>query len=210
VRYEGFKEELYLAHFEPDAKILDDLRVDKTRILAVFRPPPAGALYHRSVNERFDEVLREAVSRDDVHVVLLPRSEEQRVTYGRVDRVCIPDGAIDTCSLAAFADVVIGAGGTMNREAALLGTPTYTVFAGKLAAVDAELIRRGYLTDLRAADAKATLTRRPPGTRSLTADRAAAIREVVCSVVATLGAKRERRGKGLASRAMKGRHELRG
>ena len=109
-----------------------------------------GALYHRNDNERFDELLRLAVSKEDVQTVVLPRSAEQAERYRRVsDRVRCPQSAIDGCSLLALADLVIGAGGTMNRESALLGTPTYTVFGGRLAAVDAELIRTGRLTDLR-------------------------------------------------------------
>jgi predicted glycosyltransferase len=65
------------------------------------------------------------------------------------ERIRIPDAAVDGSSLLALADLTIGGGGTMNRESALLGTPTATVFAGALAAVDAELIRRGLLQDLR-------------------------------------------------------------
>ena len=186
-RYNGFKEELYLADFEPDAKVLDELSLDREQLLAVFRPPPAGALYHRSINERFDDLLDEATHREDVQVVLLPRSNEQADVYRRVARVYIPDRVIDTCSLMAFADVVIGAGGTMNREAALLGTPTYTVFAGKLAAVDAELIRLGLLHDLRPIEAQPTLARRPLATRRPTAERAASIIAVVAEVVEGLG-----------------------
>ena len=190
-RYKGFKEELYLADLEPDAKVLDDLSLDRDQLLAVFRPPPAGALYHRSVNERFDDLLEEAARRKDVQLVLLPRSNEQADVYRRVARVRIPDRVIDTCSLMAFADVVIGAGGTMNREAALLGTPTYTVFAGKLAAVDAELIRLGLLHDLRSIDAQPTLERRTVATRRPTAERAASIVAVIVEVVGGLC---ERRG----------------
>jgi uncharacterized protein len=190
-RYKGFKEELYLAGFEADAKVLEELSLDRDQLLAVFRPPPAGALYHRSINERFDDLLEEATHRKDVQVVLLPRSNAQADVYRCVARVCIPDRVIDTCSLMALADVVIGAGGTMNREAALLGTPTYTVFAGKLAAVDAELIRLGLLRDLRPIDAQPTLVRRPVATRRPTAERAASIIAVIAEVVGGLG---ERQG----------------
>jgi predicted glycosyltransferase len=192
-RYKGFKEELYLAGFEPDTKVLDELSLDRERLLAVFRPPPAGALYHRSINERFDDLLGETAHRKDVQVVLLPRSHEQADLYRRVRRVVIPDRVIDTCSLMALADVVIGAGGTMNREAALLGTPTYTVFAGKLAAVDAELIRLGLLHDLRPIDAQLTLARRRVARRRATAERAASIVAVVAEVVEGLAARQSTR-----------------
>jgi uncharacterized protein len=151
VRFPGFKEELYLDGFKPDEAVLDDLELDQGHVLAVFRPPPEGALYHRAGNERFDEVLQLAAGSEDVRVVLLPRTREQGDRYRALSaRIRIPQRAIDACSLLALADLTVGAGGTMTRESAILGTPTYTVFAGRLAAVDAELIRSGRLVDLRA------------------------------------------------------------
>ena len=149
VRYEGFKEDLYLAGFSPDARVLDDLRLPADRVIAVMRTPPDGALYHRDLRGRFDELLSRCRLRDDVVTVLLPRTAEQAARYRSVPGVVIPDHPVDGPSLLACADLVIGGGGTMTREAALLGTPTYTVFAGALAAVDAELIRAGFLHDLR-------------------------------------------------------------
>ena len=150
LRYPGFKEDLYLAGFEPDSRVLDELGLDQERVIAVFRPPPEGALYHRTANPRFEEVLSLALERDDVQIVLLPRTPEQAERYRvRSSRIRVPEHAVDGRSLLALADLAIGAGGTMNRESAVLGTPTYTVFAGELAAVDAELIRQNRLRDLR-------------------------------------------------------------
>jgi len=147
VRFRGFKEELYLTGFEPDTAVLQELGLSADRVIAVFRPPPDGALYHRMANARFDEILALARAREDVQVVLLPRTDAQRRGHGR--DVIVPERPIDGASLLALADLVVGAGGTMNRESALLGRPTYTVFAGKLAAVDAALIEAGLLHDLR-------------------------------------------------------------
>jgi predicted glycosyltransferase len=150
VRYPGFKEDLYLADFEPDSRVLDQLELDPEQVIVVFRPPPEGALYHPMVNERFEDVLRSALSHDEVEIVLLPRTREQAERYrSRSSRIRVPEHAVDARSLLALSDLAIGGGGTMNRESALLGTPTYTVFAGALAAVDAELIRLGRLRDLR-------------------------------------------------------------
>ena len=150
VRYEGFKEELYLAGFTPDEDVLAELGLDARRVITVFRPPPEGALYHRDANERFDRLLDAALAREDVQVVLLPRTDEQRARYAaRSGRVLVPEAAVDGGSLLALADLTIGGGGTMTRESALLGTPTATVFAAELAAVDAELIHRGLMQDLR-------------------------------------------------------------
>jgi uncharacterized protein len=149
VRYPGFKEELYLAGFEPDTNVLRQLGVDRDRVLVVLRPAPEGALYHRGLNERFDGLLERALATDGVEVVLLPRTDDQARRYNRLERLNVATAPVDAPSLLACADISIGAGGTMNRESAILGTPTYTVFLGRLAAVDQELIRQGRLHDLR-------------------------------------------------------------
>jgi predicted glycosyltransferase len=168
VRYQGFKEELYLCAFSPDRAVLDELALDPEQVVVVLRPPPEGALYHRMVNPRFDQMVSLALEQDDVQMVLLARSDAQRKRYSALSsRIRIPERAIDGRSLLAQADVTIGAGGTMSRESALLGTPTYTVFAGELAAVDAELMRRGLLQDLRDVESvalfqKKRTSERPP------------------------------------------------
>jgi uncharacterized protein len=162
VRFPGFKEELYLDGFKPDKAVLHDLELDQGQVIAVFRPPPEGALYHRGGNERFDEVLQLALSHENVQIVLLPRAREQSERYQALSgRIRSPGRAIDACSLLALADLTVGAGGTMTRESAILGTPTYTVFAGPLAAVDAELIRSGRLVDLRTPTSRVRFEKMP-------------------------------------------------
>jgi predicted glycosyltransferase len=170
VRYPGFKEQLYLTHFVPDLGVLDELELDRDRVIAVFRPPPEGALYHRAENVRFEELVRVATAASDVQVIVLPRNRAQAERLrSKFHAIRIPDHAVDASSLLALADVVIGAGGTMNRESAILGTPTYTVFVGPLAAVDAELIRQGRLYDLRVAGTprfEKKLSSLPSGTKN--------------------------------------------
>jgi predicted glycosyltransferase len=184
VRFPGFKEELYLADFQPDSTILSKLGLDHSRVIAVLRPPPEGALYHRKHNERFDEVLRVAVGCEDVQTVLLPRTREQGERYRILsNHLWIPQGAIDARSLLALADLVIGAGGTMNRESAILGTPTYTVFGGRLAAVDVELIRSGRLIDLRAPGREPRFERKASG-REPIADPAPILAAIVSALEA--------------------------
>ena len=178
VTYDGFKEELYLAGFRPDEGVLEALGLDPSKVVAVFRPPPEGALYHRGGNERFDAVLAEAFAEPGVQVVLLPRTQDQRRRYEAAGAI-VPSRAVDGASLLALADVVIGAGGTMSREAALLGTPTHTVFAGRLAAVDAELIKRDLLQDLRAGDDGPAWVKRPAVTIGVGAERADVVAEAV-------------------------------
>lgn len=149
MRYPGLKEELYLEDLQPNGAVLDELKLDPERVIVVLRPPPDGALYHRMTNDRFAEILQLAADREAVQAVVLPRSPEQARRYASRRGVLLPERPVDGSSLLALADVVVGAGGTMSREAALLGTPTYTVFAGRLGAVDAHLIRSGRMHDLR-------------------------------------------------------------
>jgi len=149
-RYPGLKEEYYLADFEPDASVLERLDVAPDRVLVVLRPPPDVSLYHRHSNPLFPQTLEHLGRAEDVHAFVLPRTEEQR-EYVRglaLPSVILPEGAVDAQSLIALADLVVSAGGTMNREAAALGVPVYTTYGGRLGGVDEELIREGRLKPL--------------------------------------------------------------
>jgi predicted glycosyltransferase len=149
-RYPGLKEDYYLADLEPDPGVLDRLGVDRQRVVVVLRPPPDVSLYHRHANPLFPETLRALGARDDVHLVVLPRVAAQRdfVRSLGLPSVIVPQHAVDAQSLIAFADLVVSAGGTMNREAVSLGVPVYTVFGGRLGAVDEQLIRERRLRAL--------------------------------------------------------------
>jgi uncharacterized protein len=153
--YEGLKEEYYLADFEPDRKVLQALGLDRTRPIVVVRPPPEVSLYHRFENDLFAEVLerlRAAAAADGVQPVVLPRVASQRVELAGVPGFIVPEHAIDAQSLIAHSDLVISAGGTMNREAVALGVPVYTTFEGRLGAVDEHLIADGRLRKLTGID----------------------------------------------------------
>jgi uncharacterized protein len=149
--YEGLKEEYYLADFEPDPAVLQALGVDRDRALVVVRTPPEVSLYHRFENDLFADVLvrlRDAAREEGVQSVVLPRTDAQRAQLEGVPGLIVPERAIDAQSLIAYADLVISAGGTMNREAVALGTPVYTTFEGRLGAVDERLIAEGRLRKL--------------------------------------------------------------
>ena len=149
-RYEGLKEEYYLADFEPDPGVLEPLGLDRERILVVVRTPPDVSLYHRKSNRLFPQVLNHLGSEEGVQAVVLPRTTEQRdfVRGLELPSVVVPDEAVDAQSLIAFSDLVVSAGGTMNREAAALGVPVYTTYGGRLGGVDEALIREGRLRPL--------------------------------------------------------------
>ena len=147
--YEGLKEEYYLADFEPSSAVLDELGLDPREPIAVVRTPPAVSLYHRFENQLFASVLERLRG---TQAVVLPRVESQRDELLRGGGLIVPERAIDAQSLIAHADLVISAGGTMNREAVALGTPVWTTFEGRLGAVDERLIADGRMRRLHSAD----------------------------------------------------------
>ncbi len=151
-QYPGLKEEYYLGDFEPDPGVLEPLGLDRDgdRVLVVVRTPPDIALYHRGSNQLFSQVLDDLGRRGEVQAVVLPRTPEQRDFVRGLDlpSVVVPDRAVDAQSLIALSDLVVSAGGTMNREAVALGVTVYTTFAGRLGGVDEALIREGRLRPL--------------------------------------------------------------
>lgn len=154
VTYPGLKEEYYLADFCPDPTVLSSLGLDSARILVLMRTPPSMAAYHRMDNPLFRDILAYLASRQDVQVVLLLRTPDQRAMLDgiRADNIVVPERVVDAQSLAYYADLVISGGGTLNREAAALGTPAYTVFQGVLGAVDKRLVEEGRLAIVRSVD----------------------------------------------------------
>jgi predicted glycosyltransferase len=155
-RYAGLKEEYYLADFEPDPAVLNELGLDAAQPIAVVRTPPSVSLYHRFENDVFATVLQRLRG---TQTVVLPRVAAQRA---QLDGFIVPEQAIDAQSLVALADLVISAGGTMNREAVALGTPVWTTFEGRPGAVDERLIAEGRLRRLERAD-ELELAKRAPG-----------------------------------------------
>jgi predicted glycosyltransferase len=148
--YPGFKEEYYLADFEVEPDALEEVGVDTERVVVIVRPPPDVSLYHRKSNPLFPQVLARVGTDEGVHAVVLPRTEEQRdyVKGLALPSLIVPDHAVEAQSLVALADLVVSAGGTMNREAVALGTPVYTTYGGRLGGVDEALIRSNRLRPL--------------------------------------------------------------
>jgi predicted glycosyltransferase len=144
-RYQGTKEDVYLADFVPDAAFAETLRklnIASDDVLVVARPPAREALYHRFENELFDQLIERLASQPRFKVIVLPRTDGQRMEYVNRNpaQVIIPPRALDGANLIAAADLVVSAGGTMNREAAALGVPAVSVYAGKWAAIDEQLV----------------------------------------------------------------------
>src|ERR1051325_7328281 len=146
-RYHGTKEDVYLADFQPDpsfAAQLCELGVKPDNVLVLMRAPAHDALYHRFQNTLFDEALGMLAAKKNARVILLPRNEAQRAAYADKP-VIIPAAPLPGAELIAASDLVISAGGTINREAAALGVPAASIYAGKWAAVDEGLVNEGRL-----------------------------------------------------------------
>ena len=167
VRFPGLKEEYYLAGFEPDPAVLDELGLDREKVLVVVRPPPETSEYHAR-NDLYGATIRHLAKAGEAQAVVVPRTEEQGAAVRAMGaaNLIVPEQAIDAQSLIAFADLVVSAGGTMNREAVALGTPVFTTFSGKMGGVDEALIAEGRLQVL-ADPADLPLRKRetPPGVR---------------------------------------------
>ncbi|GIK76920.1 MAG: DUF354 domain-containing protein [Thermoleophilia bacterium] len=164
IRYPGLKEDYYLADFTPDPSVLADLGLDALgigpdrgaddRVLVVVRPPPETSAYHAH-NPLYEAVIDRLVADPRAVAVLIARTAGQRqAAAARADpSLIVPERAIDAQSLIACADLVVSAGGTMNREAVALGVPVLTIFSGRMGAVDERLIADGRLAELREPDA---------------------------------------------------------
>jgi predicted glycosyltransferase len=180
-RYNGTKEDVYLADFSPDPRFAETLRslgVGADDVLVVVRPPARDALYHRFENELFDELIERLCVHAGVKIILLARNDQQREIFA--SRACggnmiLPRHALDGANLIAAADLIVSAGGTMNREAAALGVPAATIYAGRWAALDEALMREGRLRRISTRDdlhalplekKKATNARRALGVRA--------------------------------------------
>jgi predicted glycosyltransferase len=166
-RYPGLKEDYYLADFEPNEGALEELGVDRSTVLVVFRPSPETSAYHAE-NPVEERLLDRLANAQGVTCVVIPRTEAQafsaraRAAAG----IIVPERAIDAQSLIALADLVVSAGGTMNREAVALGTPAYTIFSGQMGAVDERLIDAGRLIPLHdPSELKLTKREAPAGVR---------------------------------------------
>ena len=143
-RYPGLKEDYYLFGFEPDPGVIDELALDRDRLLVVVRPPPESSAYHAR-NPLYERLIARLAGDEGVQAVVIPRTDGQRAALAQrgAPNLVVPDRAIDAQSLIAHADAVVGAGGTMNREAVALGTPVWTLFSGRMGAVDDGLIADG-------------------------------------------------------------------
>jgi predicted glycosyltransferase len=152
--YPGIKEHVYVTHFKPDTSIFDELNLSKNKPIVTVRPPATEAHYHKHQSEElFEAAIDFLVSDPDCQMILLPRNDKQ-ANYIRhswphwcdTRKIIIPDEVLDGLNLIWHSDLVISGGGTMNREAAALGVPVYSIFRGAIGAVDRYLANSDQLT----------------------------------------------------------------
>ncbi|HEY2081256.1 MAG TPA: DUF354 domain-containing protein [Verrucomicrobiae bacterium] len=171
-RYPGIKEHVYVRDFRPDAGVVKDLGLKDEHLVITVRPPATEAHYHNDRGETLFFELMEFLLRDSrVRIVLLPRNGKQadwirqrKPNWFAGERVVVPRAAMDGLNVIFHSDLVVSGGGTMNREAAALGVPAYSILGGKVGAVDRALERSGQLTIVQSAKdfaEKIKLVRRP-------------------------------------------------
>jgi predicted glycosyltransferase len=171
VFYPGLKEEVYIGNFEPDREILSKIGIERSRedVIVVTRTPPTRAIYHRFPNPLFVQILEALENERNARVVVLTRHQEQReaISALNLQKSIVPTETVDARSLMYAADLVVGAGGTMTREAALLGVPTLSLFRGEQPAVDRWLEKRGNLRRVASPQEVVPIHRRPTEPRSV-------------------------------------------
>ena len=154
LRYHGLKEDVYVPRLKPDPNVRNLLGIRQDELIVTVRPPATEAHYHNPEGEQFlAETLRYLLDQPGARVVMLPRNENQKTALRSrwtraIDegRIIIPKHAVDGLNLIWNSDLVISGGGTMNREAAALGVPVFSIFRGHMGAVDRYLAKTGRLT----------------------------------------------------------------
>ena len=202
--YSGLKEDVYVASFKPDAAFLRNLNLSDEDIIVTIRPPATEAHYHNPESEKlFVEVVEYLGDNPDVRMVILPRNEKAQKDFIRETwakwcadgKIIIPEHAVNGLDLIWYSDFVVSGGGTMNREAAALGVPVYSIFRGKIGAVDRYLAEKGRLTLIETVEdvrSKISVVRRSKGEEANFTGRQA-LGQIVSAIeeVIALGTKRD-------------------
>jgi predicted glycosyltransferase len=140
--YPGFKENLYLNNIQPDPQIAEELNLKENKTKVLLRPPATTAHYHNpEADEILDALLKLLLVNPKVQLVWIPRTSDQNelVKGDHKAQVIIPTRVYPGPQLILAMDMVIGGGGTMTREAAIMGVPSISFFRGRRGAVDDKL-----------------------------------------------------------------------
>jgi uncharacterized protein len=192
--YSGIKEDVYVPFFVPDSSVVQQLKLNESDVVVTIRPPATEAHYHNPDSEKlFAKVIAFLGSASGVQIVILPRNEKTQKDFVyrawpewcRKGKIIIPDRVVDGLNLIWHSDLVISGGGTMNREAAALGIPVYSIFRGTLGAVDRYLAKQGRLTmveKVEDVESKIRLVKRSKGCQKGIGDRGA-LKQIMEAIV---------------------------
>jgi uncharacterized protein len=153
-KYPGIKEDVYVPDFKPDPSIYKELGISDKELIVTIRPPATEAHYHNPESELlFEATINSLGNQKNTRMVILPRNEKKQTAWVKSNwsewcdsrKIIFPEHVVDGLNLIWYSDLVISGGGTMNREAAALGVPVYSIFRGKIGAVDRYLSENGRL-----------------------------------------------------------------
>lgn len=200
IHYPGIKEDVYLSRFRPDYGVKARLGIPPDDLLVMVRPPATEAHYHNPESEQLlAETITRFVSTPGARILLLPRNKRQEADLRSAwpeaiarRQILIPDHVEDGLNLIWNSDLVISGGGTMNREAAALGVPVYSIFRGKIGAVDAYLADQGRLVLLETVEdvrTKIKILRRDPHKQHLNGGNSPALDTIVRNIISIVESK---------------------
>jgi hypothetical protein len=209
MKYPGIKEDVYLGQFRPDWTLRKRLGIAEEDLLVTVRPPATEAHYHNPESDLLlSEVLNRFLHDAKVRVLLLPRNKRQEVelqsTWSEAlasGKILIPQNVEDGLNIIWNSDLVISGGGTMNREAAAMGVPVYSIFRGTIGAVDRYLTDQGRLVLLESVEdvrTKIKVVRRERLKQRVGEANSEALGTIVRNIVAILESKSAVSGNGRA------------
>jgi len=140
IKYPGTKESLFLSSWKDDFRGLEKIKKIKKKKILV-RTEISSAAYHKG-RSLFEIVKR---LQEKYQIIVSPRTDEQKESYKRIKGVIVLEKPVDGPSLMKSVDMVMGGGGSMNREAAVMGKPVISLYSGKLLESDLYLIEKGLM-----------------------------------------------------------------
>ncbi len=199
--YPGIKEDVYVPGFKADARIKTELGLRDEHIVVTARPPANDAHYFNPESDRlFTAAISFLIRCPDTKIVVLPRNQKQETILRQrwpaafdSGKIIIPAAAVDGLNLIWHSDLVISGGGTMNREAAALGVPVYSVYRGRIGAVDrylSSINRLVLIQDTAEVESRILVQRRSRAEQPDAADREA-LQTIVANIMSILGSDKQ-------------------
>ncbi len=147
--YPGVKEGVYLWRYKPVESKGSRVLKRGRRPNVFIRPEPSSAQYYKGGLNFMDDLLGDLMER--FNLTVLPRNELQRAYYlqPKFAALKVAEKPLELPEIMENCDLFLGAGGTMTREAAVLGVPTVSIYQDELLDVDKYLIARGAMIHMK-------------------------------------------------------------